>query len=545
MNYIVSLKETRNPLEDLLVPVEERIGYIAGKSPVLPIYFYRLLGVDGEEENDLNIYRNELYRLDEQLTQTGRYTKIESPILTPQNHEMAFFKSLLGSEFSQDCTVLKKLGMDIFQKSRIFARQPNYQNIRRALEQVLELYLRNESFTNTSKMETFLLKMIIWLQRLLSTLFPANSSGLLVPKVLFYGDIKGHEVYFLIFLSLIGTDILYIHTEPLREQKFSQIDPNDTYSKRMLFSNSFPIAPFPTELKRVRKKTVAFEAKEEIEDLLYGEDVGIFKSRQFEEGFTKPITLRTTHDEMKILWQEEAKIRPEFQVKNNIVYVPNLFVKVSGTYKQLDDYWKELFEMKDAPHTVFKDRVDFTPVTYSRQEMYSTSFVFDSEGFVDNEALFKHASYKLNYLNQSVQNFIVRKINELIKSDMLLQNMSNDLKVKILMTIITMEKDFLRLIETFDYTGKVPKIIIYHNNSESLTESDIILLCFFNLMGADILIYTPTNYNNIEAWVNRNYFDIHLLPDVQFDLELPTEKPKQKTKTSFIQKILNWRTEGD
>jgi len=533
-NYVVSLKESRSPLEDIVVPIKERIGYIEGNTPVIPIYFYRLLGVEGEEENDLNIYRNELFRLNEQLTQYGRYVRFDGPILTPQNDEMEYFKNFIGSSLTQDPKVLKKQAMSLFFNSRIFYGHSHYRVIHKALQQVIELFLLKESFVNTSKVETFVVKILIWLQRILPKLYPKNQM-IDIPKLLFYGDIKSHEVYFLIFLSLIGMDILYIHTDPTKEQKFSEIDPNETYSKKMVYSNSFPLEPFPSETKRIRKKTVTYEAKEEIESFLYGEDVGVFKTRQFETGTTKPITLKTTHDELKILWHEEAKIRPEFQVKDEIVYVPNLFAKISGTYLQLEAYWQELFEMKDCANTVFKEKVDFTPTTYSRQEMYSTSFVIDAKGLIDKEKLFKHPIYRLNYLNETVQNFIVSKINELIVSDMFLQEMTNDLRLKILMTVITVDKEFLRLIESFDFTGKVPKIVVYDNQPDNFTETDIILLCYFNLIGADILIYTPTNYNNIEAWINRNYFDIHQLPSVQFDLEIPNEIPKQKT--SFLKRL--------
>lgn len=534
-NYVVSLKETRNPLEDIMVPVDKRIGYIEGQTPVIPIYFYRLLGVEGDEENDLNIYRNELFRLDEQLNQKGCYVRFDGPILTPQNNEMSYFKNFIGSNLTQDKVALRKQGISLFFNSRIFYGHSLYRSIHLALQQVLELFLKNESFVNTSKMETFVVKMLIWLQRILPKLFPTSQIPKDIPKIIFYGDIKAHEIYFLIFLSLIGMDVLYIHTEPAKEQRFSQIDPSDTFSRKMEYPNSFPLEPFPLEEKRVRKKTVTYEAKEEIESFLYGEDVGLFKTRQYEEGLTKPITLRTTHDEMKILWHEEAKIRPEFQVENDTVFVPNLFVKVSGTYPVLEEYWNELFELKSTVNTVFKEKVDFTPITYSRQEMYSTSFVLDENELIDKEKLFKHPLYKLSYLNQTVQDFIVSKMNELIKSDMFLQEMTTDLRVKILMTIITMDKEFLRLVESFDFTGKVPKIVVYDNKPDNFTETDIILLCFFNLVGADILIYTPTNYNNIEAWINPNYFDVHQLPSVQFDLEMPRELPK--LRTSFFKKL--------
>lgn len=535
--YVVSFKESKNPLQDILIPLEKRIGYVDGDTSVLPVYFYRVLGIYEGDLNNQNQYYNDLYELDEKLRSSNlNYLRIEQSISMPQFDESSSTQHLLGQSVPNHPTELKKHMMKLFHQSQLFYGSPIYSLLQQAFDQLFTLYLDSESVINGSRAENFAMKIFIWLKRYYSSLFQEGSMKE-IPKVLFYGEAKLHEVYFLHLLAFLGVDILYIHTDSTKEEHFLTIDPNGQFSKRFLFPQNAPIQPFPQSDKRVRRATVAYQAKQEIDDIIYGEDVGIFKVRQFESGTTKPITLKTTYDEMKILWNEEAKIRPEFEVKNHVVHVPNLFVKVNGTHKDLDEYWKEIHELKKAKNTVFIKGIDFTPASYTRQEMYSTTFLFTDEGVLDKEALLKHKVYQLGYLNNSIQEFIINKINELIQSDMILREMTIDLKVKILMTIITMEPKFMRLIETFDYTGKIPKIIIYNKERGNFSELDAILLSFFNLVGADIVIYNPTNYSNIENWINPNYFDTYQLPSVQFDMEFP-EKVK-KEKQSFFEKLLS------
>lgn len=535
--FVVSFKESKQPLKDMLIPIQKRIGYMEGATPIIPIYFYRYVGINGLEPYQQDAYYNEIYELEEQLKEHSiGYIRLESSIAMPNNEEIAPISHLLGQAQQTSHNSLVSHMMNLLKDSRMFMTSRIYHQIEQAFLQLLMLYTENEWNANSSKIENFCLKMMVWLKRYYPQLFKKDDLSD-VPKVIFYGDIKSHEAYFITFLAFIGIDVLFIHTDKSKDQYFFQIDSKNIYSRRIELPSQSSILPFPIIDKRVRKKTVAYEASQQIDSFLYGDDVGIFKARQYEEGTTKPITLKTTYDEMKILWNEESKIRPEFRVKNNTVYVPNFFVKINGTYQDIDDYWDEIYELADAEHTVLLKEVGFAPIRYTRQELYSTVFLLNQEGLVDKSALIQHSVYPLGYLKDTTQDFIIAKINELILSDMLLKEMDIDLKVKILMTIITMDSSFLRLVESFDYTGRIPKIIVYDYKRDNFSESDIILLAFFNLIGADILIFTPTNYNNIEQWIKRDYFDIHQLPSVQFDVDLPERKPK-KSK-GFFQRLFN------
>jgi len=85
-----------------------------------------------------------------------------------------------------------------------------------------------------------------------------------------------------------------------------------------------------------------------------------------------------------------------------------------------------------------------------------------------------------------------------------------------------MDDSLLKLIEAFDYPQEIPKVIVYDNEKETFSENDAILLAYFNLIGLDVIIFTPTNYKTIEQQIKPSYFDVHQLPFVKYDLALPS-----------------------
>lgn len=111
---LLFLWRRRETLRGYISPGWTKDWICRGETPVIPIYFYRLLGVEGEEENDFNIYINELFRLDEQLSAYGRYVRFDGSILTPQNNEMSYFKNFIGKSLTQDPTALRKQGLSLF-----------------------------------------------------------------------------------------------------------------------------------------------------------------------------------------------------------------------------------------------------------------------------------------------------------------------------------------------------------------------------------------------------------------------------------------------
>jgi len=414
---------------------------------------------------------------------------------------------------------------------------------------ILDLYCKEEKNLNLSKVKNFSLKLLSWVYDFVPTLVKnfhfqdTTSEEIINPKIIYYGDIKKHELLFLIFLSNLGCDILYVNSECDRVLELT--GDSDAYSKCFELPYKADLKEFPKEEVLTRQETVAVKASRELSNSLYTDADGFYRPWQFEEYKTQPATLKTTFYELKLLWDEPSSLRTGFRVENNTVYIPNLFAKVSGVPSDLTLYWKDLFHFKASDNTLLIPEIPFTKVTYSKADLYSLAFVLDNSGFVDSQKLLAHCCYKFSHLKTSLQHIIIEKINYLMKTDMLKKTIDKDFKLKILMTILNTDKNILQLIQQYDYPTKVPKLVIYDNNESIFSDEDSIMLCFLNLFGLDIVILTPTGYNNIELKIQDKFYDTHRLEEVNFNLPLPDfndEKKYTKEKgKNFFSNIFNFK----
>ena len=202
--------------------------------------------------------------------------------------------------------------------------------------------------------------------------------------------------------------------------------------------------------------------------------------------------------------------------------MPNLFAKINGVSEDLNSYWLDLKLLSAAPNTRLLEDVPFTKICYTKQELYQTDYLLNEQGLFDEIKVMKSRHYKFGYLKGNLQHFLIVKINELLSSGMFLAPVDEKFKLKIIMTILTMDDSLIKLIEVFDYPQEIPKVIVYDNEKETFTETDAILLAYFNLIGLDVIILTPTNYMTIEQQIKPRFLDIHQLPFVKYDLALPS-----------------------
>jgi hypothetical protein len=527
------MKNAINVFEDITFPLSKRTGYVGLPCPVLPIYFYRCIGIEGEGINAEDEYYNKLYNLDKKLTNLGSgYVRFINRIEAPENIEIekasSRFKGVLNtSEANKD-----KIISDVVKNGILEGQREPLVNtlVNTAFERMLKLYLSKEQGINAARLQNFVLKMVVWANRYYKLLF-INKGFSESPKVLYYGDIKAHEVYFLIFLSSIGCDVLYLTTEEEKDKPFIMIDPKEEYTNLVVYENILPMQEFPDKERIIRKTTTAFNASRELEDIIYTGESGLFRPWQFEEYNTKPITLRTTYDELKLLWKEDAKIRPEFKVENGAVYVPNLFAKINGTSENLEQYWEDYRFFVKQNNTLEIRRVPFTDANFTRQEMYSGAYLLDKNGRVSKETLETSKFYKFGYLRTSLQNLLIDKLNDLLESKNFKRQIDNNFKLLTLMTVMSLSDEILKLIETFDYPTSIPKLVIYNNAREAFSDEDAIVIAFLNSIGFDIVIFTPTNYNTIEQKLREDMFDKFQLTAIQFDLQIPTMINRDKSKS--------------
>ncbi|MDQ7092416.1 YceG family protein [Desulfosporosinus sp. PR] len=524
-SIVVKLKQTEAPFEELLVPMHKRSGYISGSFPIIPALFVRCLGVPVSTDDWEAEYYNTLYNLDRTLQISGHYLKFQEGIPVPSPIEIAS----IPQQFNQQVFQNREEILVHILRANLLPQTKNLlldNTIKQSFIDTVNLFSQKQSNLSFTILLNFSLKLVIWINRYLPKLLENKDSREKELnqdcqfRVLFYGSIKPHEIYLLNFFYKIGSDVLFIHSELEGDLPFRSFDEDNILTQVLRNPRSLPLAPFPVSERLIRKSTVAYNASKEIEEVIYSEDVGLYKPWQFESYLTQPITLKTTYDELKILWQEPSKIRPEFKVQNKTVYIPNLFAKINGVNEDLGAYWQDLKAFSTAPNTRLIEFVPFSRVSYTRQELYQADYLLNGQGYVDELKVMKSQYYKFGYLRTPLQHFLLTKLNELIASKMFLFEIDEKMKLTILMTILTMEDSLIKLIENFDFPQEIPKIIVYDRNKESFSDIDAILLAYFNLVGLDILIFTPTKYNTLEQWLKPSLFDVHQLPLVKYELDL-------------------------
>lgn len=538
----ISLKTSNQIFDDFLLPLSQRTGFIKSKSPVIPIYFYRYIGIKENEE----AYYDELYKLDKKLSDFGSlYLKFTKGMPVINNMKLIAKTQNIWKNIKIFNDTKKEFLLASLKLTKSFPELGNSlinTSIEETFQFMLELYIKNEQNINSTKIKNFSLKLLEWGHEFVPSLFKnidfrdSTLPEIFNPKVIYYGDLKKHEAYFLIFLSKLGCDVLYINS--YEDKIFSKIDKTEQYSKLFWLTQKTPLKKFPQQEILQRRETVAFKASNEIANVIYNDEDGLYKPWQFESYKTQPLTLKTTYDELKILWNEEARMRNGFKIENNTVYIPNLFAKINGVHHDLNKYWQEFIAFKSSENMLFIPELPFIKVDFSSYELNKATALLDQHELLDKQRLLNSSLYKFSYLKTPLQETIFCKINYLMKLSIFKKPVDRVFKQKILLTLLTMDKQFLNLIQTFDYPFQIPKIVIYDNSENIFSDEGAILLAFLYLMGLDILLFTPTSYNNIEQMIYEKYYDIHKLEDINFDLPLPDFKhshknAKEKSKSFF------------
>ena len=528
---VVKLKKAETILEDILVPLNKRNGYVGEPYPILPTYFVRFIGVPDSSDDWEAEYYNSLYNLDNAFKKLGFYMKFLDGIPAPSVAESDLIpQRLIGYPYRDRVEILEQL-LQANVLPQMYDQILN-NSVKKTFVDSVNLFAEKSKNINTSIVLNFSLKLVAWFNRYLPKLLTRSNrnkkfsvGGLDYernPKILFYGTIKLHEIYLLNAFHEMGCDVLFVHPAEEGDLPFRNFDSDKLLTQVMRNEHNLPLATFPEGERLIRKSTIAYKASKEIEEMIYNEEVGLFKPWQFESYSTQPITIKTTFDELKILWREPAKLRPEFKVQNKKVYVPNLFAKINGVTEDLNSYWLDLKTLLSASNTRLLENVPFTEISYTKQELYQTDYLLNEQGLFDECKVMNSRHYKFGYLKGHLQHFLIVKINDLLSSGMFLATVDEKFKLKIIMTILTMDDALIKLIEVFDYPHEIPKVIIYDNEKETFTENDAILLAYFNLIGLDVIIFTPTNYKTIEQQIKPSLFDVHQLPFVKYDLALPS-----------------------
>ena len=279
--------------------------------------------------------------------------------------------------------------------------------------------------------------------------------------------------------------------------------------------------------------TVAYSAERELDTMLYGGDAGVFRSFQFPN--SQSLTLKTTYEEIGILWRQDAKFRTGFSTSGNLVIVPNIFAKISGvTDGKAGEYWEEIRSRLTPDTLLYVKKQGQTMDGNLDLSVYRSFF---RNGKIDEEKLKASTLNKYSYLPDRLQDMLFYKIQETIDSGFL--KMERDhLMCSVIHYGLSLDKDFLKLLQRFDFTRQIPKLIIIDAVEDTFTEEECIRIVLCNLIGFDVLVYTPTGYKNLETFIKGDAFEEHIMNEFMYNMEVPKFKiPSEERNGGFFGKL--------
>lgn len=501
--------------EDLIKDRKSRVirsGGVYSENGEIPVYCAALVGYEDE-----TVYTNMLVKFKESFAGLKKQLIfIEKTLENPNAEEVKALGSVPRTSTADMIDAMAMLIDLKGDKTRTALAQ-------RALREIL-----NELNTgNQTVVFNYGNKLVTWLYRCTQARkYSVQYED--IPVVLYYGDISQSEVYFLNFIMQCGFDVVYI--SPNKNNLKTVVDKNLNGLMQIFeLPQTKDSGAYPTKAIKTKVATVAYNAERDLDTMLYGGDTGIYRSFQFPN--SQSVTLKTTFEEISILWKQEARFRTGFTTAGNLVSVPNIFAKISGVENgDMNKYWESVRD-KLTPETILIVKKP-NPAENASEDL-SAYRQFYRNGEIDTEKLKSSTLNKYSYLPDRIQDMLFYKLQETISSNFI-KLQGDELMCSVLHFGMNLSKEFLQLVQRFDFTKTIPKLIYIDAIEDTFTLSECIQTVMCNLIGFDVLVYTPTGYKNIETYVSNDAFEEHIMNQFVYQTEVPKFKLPSEKKSGGL-----------
>ncbi len=404
---------------------------------------------------------------------------------------------------------------------------------------VVELFQKQQSLgLLANDFRRFLIDMVKWLKNhwilWTKSMKPIDD----FPKVVWYGEATLSQRYFLLLLMELGCDVLIFH--PAKIDELAEIDPNDTFSITYAYTNQTTLQPFPDKL-RDRQATVGYRSSQHFEQLMHDQQSGVYKPWQFKDFMPRSLTLRMTYDDIFIYAKEKALVRPQFEVVGDEIVIPVIFAKISGVSSQREEYWHYMHQLLANPQTVFVQKFPYAATSRANFHFHYKHCLVNGELSV--ERIMQSDWWQYGELTLELQRAIAHTIKTSCEQPMLKQQPNEtlyDLQLFLFKQMTMIPQEILRLLQSFDYSQEVPKLVLYQAPQQpALSREDMALLAFLNRFGMDIVFYNPTGQLDLEKHLQEDSYDVHRLEHMLFDLHYEEPKQQKKAPDKIIKKLFN------
>ena len=462
--------------------------------------FCRIRGVE-----DKLTYQNELYQLQLELRNLKRKIVIVNNSIAPPTIDE------INEIHRRNYQDVNQLIMDLSKNICYTSNQELRQIMNKAfVDLILEENKKNGM--NLNRLTNKAVYLLCWLKHYQKQLF----DNWKMPEIgcFFYmGGCKNeNEALFCRFLARLPVDVLIFN-------------PNLNYKcclqDKLLYEENYDLSleieKYPEEKEGLRVGTAAYYAERDLDTLMY-QDTGIYRNQQYSKA--NAISLETMYEEIPILWDQELKYRPNFSTTDEVVNMPVIFAKVCGVKDGLlSNYWSDIKKLVTSETIVIKNVPHITSI--SENPMKAFAIEFYRNGRLQKRKIKQHKFYKYGFLRESMQDFMLDKLQLLIEQKIIKGTFENGTEYTIISTVLNLEKDILRSLQKFDFTKKNPKLIYIITGETSLSLEDSIFVAYLNLLGFDILFFVPTGYQCIEKYFNNNIIEEHQIGEYIYDLQVP------------------------
>ena len=462
--------------------------------------FYRINGVE-----DKLIYVNELHQFFIELKNSGRnIVVVDETIPKPTMEEIA---SVNRKNYANQDQVLLDLANNI---KFIGNMELQRLMVKAFIDILLEDNERQEM--NVNKLTNKAVYLICWLKRYQNQLF-ANWKMPEVSCFIHMGACQNEvEATFIRMLARLPVDVLVL--KPNHDEACLV---SDKMLYELTYSEGMVVKKFPVDNAALNIGTAAFHAERELDGVLY-QDTGLYRNQQYSKA--NIICLQTMYEEIKILWDQELKYRPNFSTVADTVNIPVIYAKVSGVKNgDTPQYWQDIKTLL-TEDTIFIDKAPYiNRMEVNPVKAHATEFF--RNGKLQKGKIKSHTCYQYSFLREEIQDYILSKLQMLIDRKLIKGTFENGTEYTIISTVLNLPKDIVRLLQKFDFTKKNPKIVYINTKEEVMSLEDSIMMAFLNLIGFDIVFFVPTGYQSIEKYYNEKTMEEHQIGEYVYDLNVP------------------------
>ncbi len=507
--------------------IERQRGLEIIKEPTLmrgkeeKFVYNAFMRINGAE--DKYIYSDQLYRMQQDLKNSKRHLVIVNgriPNPTPEE---------IGEIRRGNYASTEQLILNITQNISYGSNVELQKLMRKAFVDIMLEESQKEN-ANVNRLSSKAVYLLCWLRRYARELF----SNWKIPEVgvfIYLGGCKNeNESNFLRMLARIPVDVLIL---------CPNLNSKCCLSDELLYeennTESLNLEKYPEDSAMVRMGTVASHAEREFTDLMCNDSNSFYRNQQFSKA--NSIKLQTRYEEIHDMWDVTVNFRQFFRVENNLVDIPVIFAKISGVKDgNLDAYWDYIRELKTDNSMLI------TKIPYIESGA-ANKFKGLAAGFYKNGKLLKdkiknHPDFPYAILREEMQNHIIDKIELLINSKLIKGIGENGTEYTIIGWCLNLPKEIVRLIQSFDFTKKNPKLIFVNTTDKILSLEDTIITTFLNLIGFDILFFVPTGYQCVEKYFTTKLVEEHQIGEYQYDLSIPDLTTPPINKASKLLKKL-------